>query len=105
MNIRIVVAMASLAACAAVPFAAHAGAPQKASDACIQAFIDKYLPADSRVRVRKAGPPASPLQIYARQFTLDLSAYTGAGANGLVNARCVANVNGEVLALDRVAGL
>jgi len=105
MNIRNVVAIASLAACAAVPFAAHAGASQRASDACVQAFVDKYLPADSRVRVRKSGQPAGPLQIYARQFTLDLSAYTETRGNGLVSVRCVANANGEVLSLDLLAGL
>jgi len=100
MNIRKVFAISGLALLAAAPFAAHAGAAAKANDACIQAFVDAYLPKDSAVRVRKAGPSASPLRIYSRQYTLDLSANVTATGNELVTARCVANLNGEVLKLQ-----
>jgi hypothetical protein len=63
------------------------------------AFIDAYLPTNAVVRVRKHGPAAGPLRVYARQYTLALSAKLG-GEGGLITARCVANYSGEVLILD-----
>jgi hypothetical protein len=97
MNIRNVVVLSSFALLTAGQFA-HADASAKASDACIQAFVETYLPKDSAVRVRKVGATANPLEIYARKFTLDLSANAG---GELVAVRCVANADGEVLALER----
>jgi len=98
MNIRKVLAISSLALLTAVPFAARADAEGRASDACIQAFIDAYLPKDAVVRVRKEGPAAGPLRVYARQYTIALSAQLGVDG-GLITARCVANYSGEVLIL------
>ena len=100
MNIRKVVAISGLALLTAAPFAANAGGQARANDACIQAFVDTYLPKDSNIHVRKVGPSASPLRIYSRQYTLDLSAHAGATGNELVTARCVANLSGEVLTLQ-----
>jgi len=100
MNIRRVIAVSSLALFTAVPFTAMANAEANATDACIQAFIDAYLPKDSIVRVRKLGSAPGPLHIYARQYTVALSAQLGGSEGGLVTARCVANINGEVLSLD-----
>ena len=99
MNFRKVFAMSSLALLTAVPFAARADAAGRASDACIQAFIDAYLPKDAVVRVRKEGPASGPLRLYARQYTIALSAQLGA-EGGLITARCVADNSGEVLVLD-----
>ncbi|HEU5135079.1 MAG TPA: hypothetical protein VFU13_08045 [Steroidobacteraceae bacterium] len=100
MNIRKVVAISGLALLSAAPFAAHAGGAGKATDACIQAFVDAYLPKDAAVRVRKPGPAASPLGMYTRHYKIDLSAHVGATGNEPVTARCVANADGEVLALN-----
>jgi len=99
MNIRKLVAISGLALLATAPFAANAGGAGKASDACVQAFVDAYLPKDKAVRVRKEGPTASPMHIYSRQYTIELSAHVSATGNELVTARCVANANGEVLTL------
>jgi hypothetical protein len=99
MNFRKVLAVSSLALLTAVPFAARADAAGRASDACIQAFIDAYLPKGAVVRVRKEGPAAGPLRVYARQHTIALSAQLGA-EGGLITARCVADNSGEVLILD-----
>jgi hypothetical protein len=49
--------------------------------------------------VRKHGPAAGPLCVYARQYTIALSAQLG-GEGGLITALCVANYSGEVLILD-----
>jgi len=99
MNIRKVVAISGLALFAAAPFAANAGGQAKASNACIQAFVDSYLPKDSTVRVHNVRSAAGPLHFYARSYTLDLSAQAGASGEELATARCVANLNGEVIAL------
>ena len=99
MNFRKVLAISSLALLTALPFTARADAGGRASDACIQAFIDAYLPKDAVVRVRKEAPAAGPLRVYARQYTIALSARLG-GEGGLITARCVANYSGEVLTLD-----
>jgi hypothetical protein len=105
MNIRKVVAISGLALLTATPFATHAGAAAKASDACIQAFVDAYLPKDSAVRVRKLGPAPGPLRFYSRQYTIDLSANAGATGAELVTARCVANTSGEVLTLNSTSAV
>jgi len=96
-NIRKVVALSSLVLFTGAPFAARAGAQNKASDACIQAFIDAYLPKDSVVRVRKVGSTAGHFQVYSRQYTVVLSAQLGGDEGGLVTVRCVATGNGVVL--------
>ena len=100
MNIRTILAVSSLALLTAVPLAARAGGEDRASDACIQAFIDAYLPKDRTVRVKKIGPAAGPLHVYARQYTVALSAQLGGIEEGLVTALCVANGNGDILTLD-----
>jgi len=103
MNIRKVVAISGLALLGAASFAANAGGAAKASDACIQAFVDTYLPKDTAVRVRKVGPATSPLRIYSRQYTVELAAHAGTTGNELVTARCVANLSGEVLTLENTS--
>jgi len=50
--------------------------------------------------VRKQGPASGPLRVYARQYTIALSAQLGGSEGGLITARCVANFSGEVLILD-----
>ena len=101
MNIRKVVAVTSLALLTAAPFATATDRAGKASDACIQAFVDSHLPKGHTVRVRKLAPPTSPLDSYAKRYTLDLSARLASSGTQLVTARCVVTTNGEVLALDR----
>ena len=100
MKIRRVLAVSSLVLLTAAPFAAKADAQGRASDACIQAFVDAYLPQHAVVRVRKQGPASGPLRVYARQYTIALSAQLGGSEGGLITARCVANYSGEVLILD-----
>jgi hypothetical protein len=100
MNIRTLVAVSGLVALGAAPLAAQAHGSQKAADACIQAFVDNYLPKNHPVNVRKQLVPSSPLGTYAKQYTIDLSARLAHSGNQLVSVRCVANSAGQVIALE-----
>ncbi len=105
MNIRTLVAIPGLVALGAAPFAAQAHGPQKAADACIQAFVDNYLPKNHPVNVRKQLAPSSPLGTYAHQYTIDLSARLARSGNQLVTVRCTANSAGQIIALEGPAPL
>ena len=57
----------------------HANGADKAADACIQAFVDNYLPKDRLVTVHKLSRSTRTLNVYAKRHTLDLSARVGNG--------------------------
>ena len=99
MNIRKAVAASSLILLAATPWAAQAG-EGRATDSCIKAFVDNYVPAGHKVTVRKSGPVATPLTYFVRQYTIALSAQYASGQE-IATARCVANPRGDVIVLDR----
>jgi hypothetical protein len=100
MSIRKVAVLTSLALFTASPIVALADGKGRAADACIQAFIDSHVPKGRAVRVRKEGPPASSLYPHVRHYTVSLSARVSGSRAELATARCVANSNGEVVALD-----
>ncbi|HEX5160740.1 MAG TPA: hypothetical protein VFV88_03405 [Steroidobacteraceae bacterium] len=87
-----------LLALGAMPFAAQADGSTRAADACIQAFVDTYLPKDRQVKVRKLPHSPNLLGVYAKRYTIDLSARVS--RDEIVSARCVASPGGQVLALD-----
>ena len=99
MKLRRLIAVPAMLALGATPFAAHAYGSDTAASACIQAFVDTYLPKDRTVQVRRL-PPGHSLGTYSRQFTNDLSARLSRSGNELVAARCVASAGGEVLELQ-----
>ena len=92
------VVVTGLLALGAIPFAAHADGSARAADACIQAFVDTYLPKDRQVKVRKLPHSPNLLGVYSKRYTIDLSARVS--RNETVNARCVASPSGQVLVLD-----
>jgi hypothetical protein len=100
MNIQKMIAVSGLALLTAAPFAAATERAGKAADACIQAFVDTHLPKGHTVRVHKVAPPTSPLDSYAKRYTLELSARVASDRANFVTARCVVSANGEVLALE-----
>ena len=100
MNIRKVVLVTGLALFAVAPIAAVADGKGKAADACIQAFIDSHVPKGRTVRVRKEGSSPSSMYPHVRQYTVSLKAHMSISGNELATARCVANSNGEVIALE-----
>ena len=101
MSIRNVAAACGLIVMSATPFAAHAGGPDTAADACIQAFVDTYLPNATPMQIRTLSPVPGPLGVYIKKYTIDLSARLARGGEELVTARCIADANGRVIALDR----
>ena len=99
MNIRTLVALSGLVALGAAPIAAQAYGSNTAADACVQAFVDTYLPKDRAVKLRWLAPAGSPLGNYARRYTIDLSARVSRNGNEIVSARCVASAGGRVIEL------
>ena len=97
MNIRNATAVVGLLVLALAPFTAHADRADRATDACIRAFIDAYVSKDQTVRVQKALWSSNSLDFYARQYTIELNAHRTGTKEQLAQARCVANRKGEVL--------
>jgi hypothetical protein len=100
MNIRKVITLSGLVALAAAPFVAHADGPGKATDACIQAFVDQYVPKGHTVHVRKKMVAPSNLDSYMRRYTIALSATLATSGTELASARCVVSSGGNVIVLD-----
>ena len=100
MKFRSLAAISGLVALSLAPAAVQAHGSQKAADACIQAFVDNYLPKNHPVNVRKQLAPSSPLGMYATQYTIDLKARLSRSGNQLVSVRCVASASGEIIALE-----
>ena len=98
MRFRSRVLVTGLLTLGAMPFAAQADASTRAADACIQAFVDTYLPKDRQVKVRKLPHSPNVLGVYSKRYTIDLSARVS--RDEIVNARCVASPSGQVLVLD-----
>ncbi|MFC4309609.1 hypothetical protein ACFPN2_11010 [Steroidobacter flavus] len=99
MSIHKPLAVVSLAILASTPFLAQASPLHKATDACVSAFVDTYLPNAKKVRIRVVDGAASPLDYFPKQFTIALSAYTRSGQE-VATARCVASNKGQVIVLD-----
>ena len=100
MSIRSLVLASGLIALSATPLAAQAGGSERAADACIQAFVDTYLPKDRQVKVRNLSPVAGPLGAYTKRYTIELSARLVHSGADFVTARCVASATGRVIFLD-----
>lgn len=100
MNIQKAVAVSALALLTAAPLTAMADSGRKATQACIQAFVDTYVPKGRTVRLHVVEPPESPLHAFPRQYTIALSARLARSGLELASARCVASPRGDVIVLD-----
>lgn len=100
MKIRSLAAITGLVALSLAPVAAQAHGSQTATNACVQAFVDNYLPKNHPVSVRKQLVPTSPLGMYQSRYTIDLSARLTRSGTQLVSVRCVASAAGEIIALE-----
>ena len=100
MSIRSVVVVSGLLALSSAPLTAHADGSDRAADACIQAFVDAYLPKDRQLRIRTLSPVPGPLGAFTKRYTIDLSARLSRSGTELVTARCVASATGQVITLD-----
>jgi hypothetical protein len=68
-------ALSAFLSLTATPFATQAAGADRAVDACVSAFVDRYLP-DRKVTVRKLLPAPGPLDVLARedQYTIAIDA-------------------------------
>jgi len=98
---RKALSLAVLVGLAATPFAAQASGIDRALNACVNAFSDRYLP-DRIVTVKKLLPPDSPLTAMAheRQYTILLDARGKRSGDLLAQASCVASRRGDVIVLE-----
>ena len=101
MNISKAVAVSGLILVAAAPFAAQAGGMGKATDACVAAFVETYVPAGHKVRIQKGSYAGSPLEYSSKQYIVALSARFARSGQEIAQARCVASARGDVIVLDR----
>jgi len=85
----------------ATPFATQAAGIDRALNACVNAFSDRYLP-DRIVTVKKVLPSDSPLTAMAheRQYTILLDARGKKSGDLLAQASWVASRRGDVIVLD-----
>jgi hypothetical protein len=98
---RKALSLAVLIGLSATPFATQAAGPDRALNACVSAFADRYLP-DRLVKVHKILPAASPLDAmrHERQFTILLDARGKTSGELLAQASCVASRRGDVIVLE-----
>jgi len=105
MNTRHLLAVTTLLTLAATPFAAQAHGSDTAAEACVQAFVDTYLPKDQAVKLRVLPSSAGPLGNYSRRYTIDLSARLSSSGHEIVSARCVASPDGRVIEMASLPAL
>lgn len=93
--------LAAVLSLTAVPFAAQAADGDRAIEACVSAFVDRYLP-DRKVTVRKQLPAPGPLDALARKdhYTILIDARGKLSGEQLAQAQCVASRRGDVIVLD-----
>jgi hypothetical protein len=94
-------ALSAFLSLTATPFAAQAAGADRAVDACVSAFVDRYLP-DRKVTVRKLLPAPGPLDVLARedQYTIAIDARSKRSGELLAQASCVASRRGDVIVLE-----
>jgi hypothetical protein len=99
--VRHTAVLAALAGMTATPVATQAAGVDRALDACVSAFVDRYLP-DRKVTVRKLVPSPGPLDVLAREnhHTIFIDARSKRTGEQLAQAACVASPRGDVIVLD-----
>ena len=104
MNSRKILSLAVLFGLAATPLATQAAGIDRALNACVSAFAERYLP-DRIVTVHKQIPAESPLisMAHERQYTILLDARGKRSGELLAQASCVASRRGDVIVLENPA--
>jgi hypothetical protein len=99
--VRKSLALSALLGLTATPLATQAAGADGALDACVSAFVDRYLP-DRKVTVHKRAPAPGPLDVLARneQYTVLIDARGKRSGEQLAQAVCVASRRGDVIVLD-----
>ena len=96
---RATLAVATLALLGS-PLASRADAVDKAMDACVQAFVAASLPKEQRVVVDKMNSAIGPMDAQSRTYRIVLKATGTTSGREIAKSVCVANRNGEVIALN-----
>lgn len=101
MHPRIPIALSGLLVLASAPLVSQASPADRAVNACVQAFVEAQVPKDRIVHVVK-DRQSSLMDRFHRQraYTIALTAQGKQSGKVLAQARCVANVRGEVIVLD-----
>lgn len=84
----------------ASPLASRADAVDQAMDACVQAFIAASLPKGQRVIVGKRQDASGPLDAQSHAYRIVLKASGATSGRQIAKGVCVANRDGEVIALN-----
>ena len=82
------------------PLVGRADAVEQAMDACVQAFVAASLPKEQPVVVDKSKIASGPLDAQSRTFRIVLKATGTTSGRELAKGVCVANRDGEVIALN-----
>ena len=96
---RPILAVATLALLGS-PLASRADAVEQAMDACVQAFVAANLPKEQRVVVDKQNFVSGPLDAHTRTYRVVLIATGTTSGRQIAKSTCVANRDGEVIALN-----
>ena len=94
-----VLAVATLALLGS-PLVSRADAVEQATDACVQAFVAASLPKGQRVVVDKTKFVSGRLDAQSRTYRIVLKATGSTSGRQLAKGVCVANRDGEVIALN-----
>lgn len=99
--IRKAVGLTALLGLSATPFTTQAAGVDRAVDACVSAFVDRYL-LDRTVTIHKLLPSPGPLDALTRKdnYTIVLDARSKRSGEQLAQATCVASRRGDVIVLD-----
>jgi hypothetical protein len=82
------------------PLASRADAVERAMDACVQVFVAASLPKGQRVLVDKEHSAPGPLDARSRTYRIVMTATGNTSGRQIAKSVCVANRNGEVIALN-----
>jgi hypothetical protein len=96
---RATLAVATLALLGS-PLASRADAVEQAMDACVQAFVAASLPKEQRVVVDKLNSAIGPMDAQSRKYRIVLKATGSTSGREIAKGVCVANRDGEVIALN-----
>ena len=82
------------------PLVSSADGIEQALDACVQAFVAANLPKEQPVVVDKSHIASQPADAQSRTFRIVLKATGSTSGRQLAKGVCVANREGEVIALN-----
>lgn len=82
------------------PLVSSADGIEQALDACVQAFVAANLPKEQPVVVNKSHIASQPGDAQSRTFRIVLKATGSTSGRQLAKGVCVANRDGEVIALN-----